>query len=123
MKNAQKETTEDFIKQKELEFSEKCKEIAIEEKCGEVTFEYAKDKKTGELYVAYFKQPHEITAARAMDVLSRGNMFEAGQMLWEGCFLRKWSSPEIESKAGIKLGMKRNVGLMLDIQLPELKKN
>lgn len=78
---------------------------------------------TGKVFVAYFREPALMLAARALDLLWAQKINECGQMLWAACFLKSESSSEIESVRAYHLGMLHKVGNMLDAIAPDVKKN
>lgn len=78
---------------------------------------------TGNVFVAYTKQPHVLVAARAMDLLIANKDFEAGTLLWSSCFIVEHSSKEIENVDKYKLGLTGMLGKYLEIQAPDVKKN
>lgn len=78
--------------------------------------------KTGNIYVAYIKQPHILTAVRVLDLLSQQKMFEAGMLAWDSMILSTHSSKEIEQYS-VKLGLVGRLGWMLKTSVPDVKKN
>lgn len=101
-------------------FESKAKKLSAELKTV-VTFETF-TKEDGSIIVAYIKQPNPIAAARCMDMLYAGKIFEAGMMLWGACFIKEHSSAEVEDDK-YKLGLSSKLGTLVDIQMPDLKKN
>lgn len=78
--------------------------------------------KTGNIFVAYIKQPHILTAVKVLDMLAQQRMFEAGMMAWDAMIISVHSSKEIENYS-LKLGLVGRLGWMLKASVPDLKKN
>lgn len=81
-----------------------------------------KFNKTGNIHVAYIKQPHIFTAVKILDMLAQQKMFEAGFTAWDAMIIQVHSSKEVE-EYGIKLGLVGRLGWMLKAAVPDLKKN
>lgn len=113
----------------EQPFKDKAAALSLSLKA-EVTYEFFRERdknkelvENGKIFVAYVRKPHAIVAARAMDCILAGKIFEAGGLLWQSCFLKTESSPEIESIDRYKVGLQGKLGSILDVQAPEVKKN
>lgn len=80
-------------------------------------------EETGVVYVAFAMKPNIMAAAMAMDMILSGKVFEAGLKIWSACYLSKYSDSEIETNQKYKLGLSSKFGTLLDVQIPEIKKN
>lgn len=78
---------------------------------------------TGKVLKAFFKQPHIITAVRAMDLLSDKRFYECGFSLWDACIMHDISDAEISDNDKYKIGICPKLSLLLDVVVPDLKKN
>lgn len=77
---------------------------------------------TGEIYAIYTVQPAEMLAASCMDDLVAGKRYMVGMKLWSTCVLKE-SDKEITENQARKLGMAGRLGVLIDVILPDVKKN
>lgn len=75
----------------------------------------------GEIYVAYIRQPHLLTAIQVMDKLAIRQIWAAGLFAWDAMVLPE-SSTEINLDRN-KITICGRLGQMLDVALPDVKKN
>lgn len=80
-------------------------------------------EKPGDIYVCYIKQPHIMTAIAVMDKLNKKDLFSAGYIAWDAMVIgAPHSSKEIE-KYRFKLGLVGRLGFLLEMMIPDIKKN
>jgi hypothetical protein len=85
------------------------------------TFTYTNDdKQVTDVKVAYVRQPHNMVAVKAMDALVHERYYEAGNILFPSCFMEDESDKLSDNE---KLGLIGQIGFLLDIKVPDLKKN
>lgn len=80
-------------------------------------------EKTGTVFAGFFKQPPFLAAALCMDAIRKELYTEAGLKLWPACFIKDASSPEIEQRQEIQLGMLPYLAIQVKLIAPELKKS
>jgi hypothetical protein len=80
------------------------------------------DKESGKILVAYLQEPNIIASAQALDLLTMGKVFEAGQRLFPAVFLPNESDKELEANK-YKLGLFAIIGKMVDAIAPDVKKS
>lgn len=120
----QTQSSQEEQKKEEKSFQNICKEKASElsKRLGiSVTYETITDG--DKQYVAYFKEPNIMASVKALDMFADRRTFEAGQILWQPCFLREESSPEIEKTKKYQIGLFPRLAALLEAHAPDIKKN
>ena len=77
---------------------------------------------SGDILVAYIRQPQLLNGTEIMDILLKKGEFQAGLKGFDSMVLLKHSSPEVEDQ-DIKFGICWRLAKALSIRLHDLKKN
>lgn len=79
-------------------------------------------EETGDLFVAFVKEPDTFQMVKAFDDIMAGRISQAGYTLMQTCFLKEDSTSDIEQQKPIMLGLSLAVGDKVKLLAPEAKK-